>query len=73
MLSFIYFYQYTPATIHYESFRNAFGAEAFSISMFQPVMHNHRKFFFRAILEINLDKKSRVIALCSAIPILRLT
>ena len=68
MMSCIYFYQYTQARIPPESFRNTFEALAFSISMYQPVMHNHPKVFSRAILETNLGKKSRVIALCSAIP-----
>ena len=68
MMSCIYFYQYTQARIPSESFRNAFEALAFSISMYQPVMHNHPKVFSRAILETNLGQKSRVIALCSAIP-----
>ena len=68
MMSCIYFYQYTQARIPPESFRNTFEALAFSISMYQPVMHNHPKVFSRAILETNLGQKSRVIALCSAIP-----
>ena len=68
MMSCIYFYQYTQARIPPESFRNTFEALAFSISMYQPVMHNHPKVFSRAILETNLGQKSRVIALCSTIP-----
>ena len=68
MMSCFYFYQYTRAMIPSESFRNAFEAVAFNFSMYQPVMHNHPKVFSRAILETNLGKKSRVIALCSAIP-----
>ena len=51
-----------------ESFRNACEAEAFSISVYQPVMYNHPKVFSRVILEPNLGQKSRVTALCSAIP-----
>ena len=46
MMSCIYFYEYTPATIPPESFRKDFEAVAFSISMYQPVMHNHPKVFF---------------------------
>ena len=46
MMLCIYFYQYTPATIPPESFRKDFKAVAFSISIYQPVMHNHPKVLF---------------------------
>ena len=69
LMSCIYFYQYTQARIPPESFPNVFETVAFSISMYQPVMHNHPKVFFSRHFGNKFRSKIyRVIVLSSAIP-----